>query len=85
MQKLITAFNPVAAENVMCRNTISISWDGFIHDCDFNQMLNLKVDCSAKHISQFDAFELSKRNIIVGQHCYGCTAGPGSSCAGATT
>jgi radical SAM/Cys-rich protein len=85
MQKLITAFNPVAAENVMCRNTISIGWDGFLYDCDFNQMLDLKVDCSAKHISQFDSYELSKRNIIVGQHCYGCTAGSGSSCGGATT
>lgn len=85
MQKLITAFNPVAAENVMCRNTISIGWDGFIYDCDFNQMLDLKVDCSVKHISQFNGYELSKRNIIVGQHCYGCTAGSGSSCGGATT
>ncbi|MGZ8559921.1 MAG: arsenosugar biosynthesis radical SAM (seleno)protein ArsS [Chitinophagaceae bacterium] len=84
MEKLIAAFNPAAAENVMCRNTISVGWDGFLYDCDFNQMLELKVDCTSKHISQFDTFILNKRNIIIGQHCYGCTAGSGSSCGGAT-
>jgi radical SAM/Cys-rich protein len=83
MDKLITAYNPLAAANVMCRSTVSISWDGFIYDCDFNQMLNMKVDCSAKHVSQFSHSVLSKRNIIVNQHCYGCTAGAGSSCGGA--
>lgn len=83
MEKLITAYNPVAAANVMCRNTLSISWDGFIYDCDFNQMLDMKVDCAAKHISQFNAAELSNRRIVVNQHCYGCTAGAGSSCGGA--
>ena len=84
MQKLITAFNPTAAQNVMCRNTISVGWDGYLYDCDFNQMLELKVDCKAKHISEFDNSVLNKRNIIIGQHCYGCTAGAGSSCGGAT-
>ena len=84
MEKLITAFNPVAAKNVMCRNTISVGWDGYLYDCDFNQMLELKVDCTAKHISEFDNSVLNKRNIIIGQHCYGCTAGAGSSCGGAT-
>ncbi len=82
MEKLISAFNPVAAANVMCRNTISVSWDGFLHDCDFNQMLNLKVSSSGKHISTFNASELAGREIIVNQHCYGCTAGAGSSCGG---
>ena len=84
MEKLITAFNPAAAQHVMCRNTISVSWDGYLYDCDFNQMLDLKVDCHTKHISQFDTHTLNKRNIIIGQHCYGCTAGAGSSCGGAT-
>lgn len=84
MEKLVNAFNPMAAENVMCRNTISISWDGYIYDCDFNQMLDLKVDVNAKHISEFSIYQLDKRNIIVNQHCYGCTAGAGSSCGGAT-
>jgi radical SAM/Cys-rich protein len=82
MEKLVNAYNPVAAANVMCRNTISIGWDGYLYDCDFNQMLDLKVGCSSKHISQFNAATLSNRNIIIGQHCYGCTAGSGSSCGG---
>ncbi|MGI8950500.1 MAG: arsenosugar biosynthesis radical SAM (seleno)protein ArsS [Chitinophagaceae bacterium] len=83
MEKLVSAYNPVAAEKVMCRNTISVGWDGFLYDCDFNQMLELKVDCKSKHISDFNNEELNKRNIIIGQHCYGCTAGAGSSCGGA--
>lgn len=84
MQKLVDAYNPIAAENVMCRNTLSVSWDGYLYDCDFNQMLDLKVQSSADHISSFDRLKLSDRNIIINQHCYGCTAGAGSSCGGAT-
>lgn len=83
MQKLIDAYNPVAAENVMCRNTISIGWDGYLYDCDFNQMLEMKLDSESNHISQFSIKTLANRNIKVGQHCYGCTAGAGSSCGGA--
>lgn len=83
MEKLVNAYNPVAAENVMCRNTISVGWDGYLYDCDFNQMLELKVDIASKHISQFNILGLNSRKIIVGQHCYGCTAGSGSSCGGA--
>ena len=82
MEKLINAFNPVAAENVMCRTTLSIGWDGFIYDCDFNQMLELKVDCESKHISNFKSEALQQRSIVVNQHCFGCTAGAGSSCGG---
>jgi radical SAM/Cys-rich protein len=82
MEKLVNTFNPAAAAHVMCRNTLSISWDGFIYDCDFNQMLDLKADCNSKHLSEFDATLLVKRNIVVNQHCYGCTAGAGSSCGG---
>lgn len=81
MTELANAFNPVAAENVMCRNTISVGWDGYLYDCDFNQMLDLKVKAK-NHISEFDLAELSKREIILNQHCYGCTAGAGSSCGG---
>ena len=83
MEKLLAAYNPVAAANVMCRNTLSIGWDGFIYDCDFNQMLDMKVDCNAQHISQFNSTDLANRNIVVNQHCFGCTAGAGSSCGGA--
>jgi radical SAM/Cys-rich protein len=83
MEKLVNAFNPVAAAGVMCRNTISIGWDGYIFDCDFNQMLDLKVATkNNKHLSDFNLEQLENRNIIVNEHCYGCTAGSGSSCGG---
>ncbi|MEM7036686.1 MAG: arsenosugar biosynthesis radical SAM (seleno)protein ArsS [Bacteroidota bacterium] len=83
MESLVNAFNPEAAHNVMCRNTLSISWDGYIFDCDFNQMLDLKVGNGApQHLRDFDAEKLLQREIIVNQHCYGCTAGAGSSCGG---
>jgi radical SAM/Cys-rich protein len=84
MEKLANAYNPVAAAGVMCRNTISVGWDGFLYDCDFNQMLELKVQVDGKHISQIDINALDNREIVVSQHCYGCTAGAGSSCGGAT-
>ncbi|MEO7444671.1 MAG: arsenosugar biosynthesis radical SAM (seleno)protein ArsS [Ferruginibacter sp.] len=82
MEKLLHAYNPGAAENVMCRNTVSIGWDGYLYDCDFNQMLELKVTSDAKHISLFNLDELNNREIVVNQHCFGCTAGAGSSCGG---
>ncbi|HLV42725.1 MAG TPA: arsenosugar biosynthesis radical SAM (seleno)protein ArsS [Brumimicrobium sp.] len=85
METLISAYNPLAAENVMCRDTISIDWEGYLYDCDFNQMLQLKVQGKRQHVSEFNKEELLKRDIIVGQHCYGCTAGAGSSCQGAIT
>ena len=84
MSKLVAAFNPIAAQNVMCRNTLSVGWDGYLYDCDFNQMLDLKVDCPSQHISDFHSDALLQRNIVLRQHCYGCTAGSGSSCGGAT-
>ena len=84
MEKLVNAYNPGAAENVMCRTTISIGWDGYIFDCDFNQMLDLKVAAKGQHLSTFNLEQLENRTIIVNQHCYGCTAGAGSSCGGAT-
>ncbi|MBK7108511.1 MAG: arsenosugar biosynthesis radical SAM (seleno)protein ArsS [Chitinophagales bacterium] len=84
MEKLVNAFNPGAALNVMCRNTISVGWEGTIYDCDFNQMLGLKVDANApQHINEFDIEKLKNRQIVFNQHCYGCTAGAGSSCGGA--
>lgn len=83
LQLLLDAFNPAAAMGVMCRNTLSVSWDGYLYDCDFNQMLHLQVEKSApQHIQNFDAAALMNRNIVLGQHCYGCTAGAGSSCQG---
>jgi len=87
MEKLVNAYNPMAAEKVMCRNTVSIGWDGFVYDCDFNQMLDMKisVDSSQQHISDFNISAISKRNIKVNQHCFGCTAGAGSSCGGSVS
>ncbi len=82
MNKLIESYNPIAAENVMCRNTISVGWDGKLFDCDFNQMLKLGVASPCQHIKDYNNEQLKNRNIIVGQHCYGCTAGAGSSCQG---
>ncbi|QLE00782.1 arsenosugar biosynthesis radical SAM protein ArsS [Galbibacter sp. BG1] len=82
MYSLVEAFNPSAVSNVMCTNTISVSWDGWLYDCDFNQMLELKVASKVKHISEYNEAVLNDRDIIISQHCYGCTAGSGSSCQG---
>jgi len=82
MYSLVEAYNPAAVSSVMCTNTISVSWDGWLYDCDFNQMLELKVASKVKHISEYNEELLLNRKIIISQHCYGCTAGAGSSCQG---
>jgi len=82
MYNLVEAYNASTVANVMCTNTISVSWDGWLYDCDFNQMLNLKVASKIKHISKYKEELLQNRSIIISQHCYGCTAGSGSSCQG---
>jgi hypothetical protein len=96
MQRLIAAYNPTAAAGVMCRYTLSIGWDGTIYDCDFNQMLDLPVDRAAPQTIETLAegvtgpmhtevlAALHGRRVVTGPHCYGCTAGAGSSCGGAT-
>ena len=85
MSELANAFNPRAAKGVMCRNMISIGWDGFLYDCDFNQMLALKLSNGLPdHIKDFDFNKIRTREIITNQHCFGCTAGAGSSCGGVT-
>ena len=87
MDKLLAAFNPAAADGVMCRSLISVGCDGRIYDCDFNQMLGL---CAAGaggeplSIFDFDFDAVLRRRIRFGEHCLGCTAGAGSSCGGAT-
>jgi radical SAM/Cys-rich protein len=83
MDKLANAYNPAAAAGVMCRDTLSVGWDGVLYDCDFNQMLDLPVS-GGGHIRDFRLGELSDRPIVTGEHCYGCTAGSGSSCGGTT-
>jgi len=83
MQRLVTAFNPAAAAGVMCRGTLSVGWDGRLFDCDFNQMLDLPVGHGApSHIADFEAGLLARRRVVTGRHCFGCTAGAGSSCGG---
>jgi len=83
MQKLVNVYNPAAVAGVMCRNTISVGWDGYLYDCDFNQMLEIPVEPEkVQHLRDFDLKVLESRNIRVDQHCYGCTAGSGSSCGG---
>jgi len=86
MERLANAFNPSTAAGVMCRYTISIGWDGTLYDCDFNQMLDLPISHGApRHLRDFNPAQLHTRRIVTGNHCYGCTAGSGSSCGGAVT
>lgn len=86
MERLTNAFNPAAASGVMCRYMLSVGWDGTLYDCDFNQMLELPVGHEApRHIRDFDFARLASRQIVTRNHCYGCTAGSGSSCGGAVT
>ena len=85
MQKLIQAFNPSTLSNLMCRNTLSVDWQGYLFDCDFNQMLDLPIELPRKHLSECQWEELSERTIATGNHCLGCTAGSGSSCQGTVT
>lgn len=85
LERLANAFNPAAAAGVMCRNTVSVGWDGSLYDCDFNQMLEIPVSRRApKTVFDFDLAKLAAREIVLGPHCFGCTAGEGSSCGGAT-
>ena len=84
MQKLVQAFNPAAVNGLMCRTTLSVGWDGTLYDCDFNQMLELTVDHGGpRHIRDFQIAPLARRQIVTAPHCFGCTAGAGSSCGGA--
>jgi len=80
MDKLAAAFNPATTGNIMCRHLISVGWDGRLFDCDFNQVLGLGVSSGVPaHIGAFDYLALSRRSITMADHCYGCTAGAGSS------
>lgn len=85
MEKLVGAFNPAAALGVMCRTLISVGYDGTIYDCDFNQMLDLPASGKEPlNIWHFNYDDVVARRIRVDSHCFGCTAGGGSSCGGAT-
>ncbi|MEJ7591748.1 MAG: arsenosugar biosynthesis radical SAM (seleno)protein ArsS [Planctomycetaceae bacterium] len=83
MTLLVNSFNRDSVEGLMCRSTISIDWQGNLFDCDFNQMLNLPLsDFLPRHISHVQIADIENRPIAIGRHCYGCTAGAGSSCTG---
>jgi radical SAM/Cys-rich protein len=85
MDKLVAAFNPATVEGLMCRTTLSVGWDGRLYDCDFNQMLELGLAPEApRTIFDAEIDALASRRIVVGPHCFGCTAGAGSSCGGTT-
>lgn len=86
MALLINSFNPASTETVMCRTLLSVGWDGRLYDCDFHQMLDIPLsDRMPQTIHEFDHQSLAHRPIIMAQHCFGCTAGAGSSCSGALT
>lgn len=83
LRKLVEAFNPAAVAGVMCRRLVSVDWTGRLYDCDFNQMLELGVtEEMPQTIAAFDPARLAERRIVTGAHCFGCTAGAGSSCGG---
>jgi hypothetical protein len=84
MNRLVNAFNPAAVEGVMCRTMLSVDWQGYLYDCDFNQMLELGLAPGLpQHIRDFSLELLERRLIVTGRHCFGCTAAAGSSCQGA--
>ncbi len=85
MKLLRDAHHDENLDAVMCRNLVSVDWQGYVYDCDFNQMLGLPLGVSPKpvHLSQLRDIDLEKRLIRVAEHCYGCTAGQGSGCSGA--
>src|SRR5262249_7210599 len=84
MEKLVSAFNPAAVDGLMCRTLVSVDWTGRLYDCDFNQMLEMGVDEGiAQTIADFAPVSFARRRIVTGPHCFGCTAGAGSSCGGA--
>jgi radical SAM/Cys-rich protein len=85
VELLVNSFKPGSIEGLMCRNTISVSWEGHMYDCDFNQMLDLGITNGHDgqlHIRDFDPEAWAERQIVTGRHCFGCTAGAGSSCGG---
>jgi radical SAM/Cys-rich protein len=79
------AFSPATVSSLMCRTTVSVSWDGRLFDCDFNQMLDLAVIDADAALERFDRDALARRRIATASHCFGCTAGSGSSCGGSLT
>ncbi len=82
MHLLVESFNPSTVEGLMCRNTLSVRWDGVLYDCDFNQMLEMPLNIDQPFVKDFRIDTFTEREVVLHQHCYGCTAGAGSSCQG---
>ncbi len=86
LELLVTSFNPATVAGLMCRSTLSVGWDGRLYDCDFNQMLELpalSAEGRPLHVRDLDPAVLAARTVVTRRHCFGCTAGAGSSCGGA--
>ena len=86
LQLLVEAFNPATVQGLMCRDTLNISWLGEVFDCDFNQMMNLPLDSAeddkSTYLGDIDPTTMAGKENATGSHCFGCTAGTGSSCSG---
>jgi radical SAM/Cys-rich protein len=84
VEALADAFNPATVDGLMCRHQLHVAWDGRLYDCDFNYAIGLDVDpASGEHIRDFTPARFLARRVATGAHCFGCTAGAGSSCGGA--
>jgi radical SAM/Cys-rich protein len=84
METLITAFNPMTLDSIMCRHVVNVDWNGKLYDCDFNQALGITITSDASDsLRNYDYQTLVHRKVAVDDHCYGCTAGQGSTCVGA--
>jgi len=82
MNRLIDTFNPLSINALMCRSMVSVGWDGYLYDCDFNQMLDIKLKSESNHINSYNSKRILGRKIQMANHCFGCTSGSGSSCGG---
>ena len=87
MELLKETFNPDTVDALMCRHQVNVNWDGEVYDCDFNLALGIPMRLEHGNINdpEFNIMELLEREVVYGEHCYGCTAGQGSSCGGALT
>jgi radical SAM/Cys-rich protein len=81
--RLVAQFNPSTVPELMCRDQVSVAWNGSVYDCDFHQMAELAPEDGPLHVRDLDPVRFAERTIATAAHCYGCTAGAGSSCGGA--
>ena len=87
MDLLVSNFNPVACENVMCSDYVSVDWEGNLYDCDFNQQLKMNLKNKGSNLTVFDITktdDILNKRVLTNNHCFGCVSGAGSSCQGET-